>query len=227
LRQGKRTAGNVGTQTRKVLILHGYTQNVAMFKMRMKNVQKRMFKVTNAEFVYAEAPFEPTASRSAGDRPLSEQKAWFNPAEDDPSIRPVSSTCYVGWKESLTELQALVDAHGAFHGIFAFSQGTVMAALLLATRPAHFSMAVMCGGFSPRDPEAIALLPDAGGLTVPSLHIVGESDPFVTRERSESLLELFQMDGRRIVSHPGGHLVPPNSLKDEVRTFCRRVEECV
>jgi len=64
-------------------------------------------------------------------------------------------------------------------------------------------------------------------LRLHSLFVVGEKDEFVSREKSEEFKALFaQGEGfySRIILHKGGHNVPPNALKDDIRTFCAQVE---
>ena len=81
-------------------------------------------------------------------------------------------------------------------------------------------MAIMVGGFPPTDPEAQALLP-AQPLGIASLHVIGSSDPFVSTEKAEALCALFE--GGKMLRHTGGHIVPPNNLKQQLRDFAAEV----
>ena len=85
-------------------------------------------------------------------------------------------------------------------------QGSCMAALLCASRPSAFRMAVFTSGFSPTDPDAMGLFSGKVPLAIPSLHIMGAEDALVPRQQSEDLATLFA--GSRVLVHPGGHVVP-------------------
>ena len=242
-RAGVVRGAGAGAPRPKVLMVHGYVQNGTVFEGRMKSAVRKMLKLPGgADFLYVDAPHAVAADRAAADRPLEAQRAWFNPGEADASVRPVDSFRYVGWEASIAFLEAVADAEGPFHAVVSFSQGAPLAALLVARRPAACARAVFVAGFAPRDPAAAAAFDDARGgapLLTPSLHIVGETDPFartrrlaprgrragrsraqVSVERAAALAACF--DGAEVATHGGGHVVPPPALKDVVRAFFRR-----
>jgi len=87
----------------------------------------------------------------------------------------------VGWEESLAALESVADAEGPFHAVVSFSQGAPLAALLVARRPDACARALFVAGFAPADPAAAAAFDDArrgAPIPTPSLHVVGEADPF-------------------------------------------------
>src|SRR5262249_24589066 len=99
--------------------------------------------------------------------------------------------------------------HGPFDGVFGFSQGAALAALLmgmsaLAGQP-PLACAMIVGGFATggatHAPLYAALRADAR----PTLHVVGRRDGIVPPERSRALAACF---GRaQVVEHDGGHVV--------------------
>ncbi|KAJ3333468.1 Ovarian cancer-associated protein 2 [Blyttiomyces sp. JEL0837] len=54
-----------------------------------------------------------------------------------------------------------------------------------------------------------------GGIDVPSLHVIGESDAWVHPERSRDLASLFKEGSAALLYHDGGHFVP---TKADMRT---------
>lgn len=211
-----------GGEPLKMLMIHGFTQNGTVFEKRMKSAVKKMFKQPKGtEYVYVDAPHQVSADRASPDRPSAEQLCWFNVGEEDVAVRPVHSVEYRGWEASLELLNSIVDDEGPFHGVCAFSQGTALAAMLLAQRPRDFDMCCMIGGMGPKDPAAEAVFDAArggGAVDVRSLHVIGTNDPFVSLERAEQLADCF-VDAEMAV-HDGGHIVPPNGLKAQIRDFC-------
>ncbi|TPX67218.1 hypothetical protein SpCBS45565_g03922 [Spizellomyces sp. 'palustris'] len=65
------------------------------------------------------------------------------------------------------------------------------------------------GGFLPKSPAYIVLL-DSIPPQIPSLHVMGQGDTWVSIERSRYLAERFGQ-GRKVVVHDGGHFIPTNA----------------
>lgn len=62
-----------------------------------------------------------------------------------------------------------------------------------------------------------------GKLSVPSLHIIGESDTIVAPERCVQLAETFVAP--TVLLHPGGHYIPTNKdVKDALRAFFQEID---
>ena len=116
-------------------------------------------------------------------------RAWYNPAEDNLAVRPVDSTSWSGWQATLDELKRVVEARDDFVGVLGFSQGAAVAGLLVALYPTKFRFCILVSGFTPNDVDVGSLYPVAagGGVPVPSLHVMGASDPFVSLARAELL----------------------------------------
>ena len=74
------------------------------------------------------------------------------------------------------------------------------------TLPIRF--AIVVGGFIPRDVELAQrfdALP-AQAIALPTLHIIGDTDTWVTPDRSHALVAKFAQ--AVVVRHPGGHVLP-------------------
>ena len=53
---------------------------------------------------------------------------------------------------------------------------------------------------------------------MPTLHVIGSADSLVAPERSMGLADLF--DGRTVVTHPGGHMIPSGAaVRAQVVSF--------
>ena len=50
-------------------------------------------------------------------------------------------------------------------------------------------------------------------ISIPSLHIIGETDSIVTPERQQELLGWYEMPDTHV--HPGGHFIPPSAQNSQ------------
>ncbi|KAH8115261.1 FSH1-domain-containing protein [Phellopilus nigrolimitatus] len=179
--------------TKKVLMLHGYAQNAAIFSKRMGAIRKACAK--DIDFVFVDAPhvLQPadlagfsTSALGAGDAPSAPSPAetprgWWrtNPER----------TRYDGVAESLAALRDVL-AQDTFEGVFGFSQGAAMAALLAAVleRPnlhppflidgqaphPPLKFCVSIAGFLPSSPLCSPFF--SPRYTTPTLHVHGLAD---------------------------------------------------
>ncbi|CAE7762619.1 ovca2, partial [Symbiodinium pilosum] len=116
-------------------------------------------------------------------------------------VRPAQSYACVGFEEGIASAReaaraALKDGQ-QFDGVLSFSQGCAVATCLLREAQldkghplASARLAILVGGFVPRDPDTAARL-RGDALKVHSLHVSGANDLLVTKARSESLAELY------------------------------------
>lgn len=218
---------------RRVLCLHGYTQNGEVFKNKTGSVRKAL---GGCEFVFLDAPHsavgafpddQASALAADGDGGLGEEvgvgpRGWWHSGENarrmegQTWVRPAESVACEGWPESIEMARAAVKYQGPFDGILAFSQGCAVATALLREAAtgtcgplACASFAVLVGGFMPRDPEvAAALRGDGALLAVDSLHVSGTNDSLVGKERSEELASLYESSRVAWFEHPGRHGIP-------------------
>jgi predicted esterase len=103
-------------------------------------------------------------------------------------------------------------------GVFAFSQGATMAALvslLSATPPWGF--AILVAGFDPLDEGVLGKLPEAP-IAIPVLSVSGSADSFVPRARTMALASRFA--NHASYEHPGGHGIPSNAqFRSAIKEF--------
>ncbi|KAG8760953.1 hypothetical protein FRC14_000554 [Serendipita sp. 396] len=247
----------------KILLLHGYGQNAAIFYKKVAAIRKQCGK--DCEFVHVEAPtvLKPvdlpqnlasigaidrqqnaTSSASAIETLESENlelipRGWW--LRDRPETMHKCVSYFVDLLKEHEEIP--------FDGVLGFSQGACAAALLTImlensnlihrllgssqtgspsvtsiTHP-RLKFCILVAGFRPRFiqrgvaeesqvsaytgtiEDEIQLLFDKGIYT-PTLHILGENDQIVGRERSQTLIDACNEETRRIERHEGGHFVP-------------------
>lgn len=207
----------------RVLCLHGYTQSADAFRVRSGALRKGL--KGSCDFTFVDAPHVATAdfvgdAEGAG----SPQLAWWNAAADEAQgTRPSQSKTYVGWVESMRYLDSVIQDKGPFDGILAFSQGSAIGAVLLASLYArgHAALpafAILVSGFVPRDDQASEVLRTNSPVPVATLHVCGESDALVSPQLTEALSTCFA--AATIFRHEGGHAIPGNSLfRNTVKSF--------
>lgn len=211
----------------KLLLMHGYVQNAEVFSSRTSNLRSKALKVAGQgklEFTFAESPLKVHASLASEDSNL-DGRGWYNPREaidGNSSVRPVDSSSYVGWEEPLDNLRSLTREQGPFMGLLAFSQGGVLAAVLLSEMRSQMRFGIFVSCFCPLDPAVRALIQadEHEPIDVPTLHVIGNADPFVKEERSIQLAKLFK--NPVVVTHDGGHIMIPKELFGDVKDFLAR-----
>ncbi|PKI82300.1 dihydrofolate reductase [Malassezia vespertilionis] len=216
----------------KVLVIHGYATNGAVFKRRTSALQKACRDV--AEFVFVNGPLHVRALPSASNPepgepnpadPVEKQaRAWWRHDGD----------VYRGWDNSAMFLQTVFQEHGPFDGIMGFSQGGSVTAVITAAlehpslvpemhgkfQELPFKFAINISGFRPADQKFDALFEPK--IATPMLIIIGMNDFLVEPKTTETLLSICEQS--RIVHHDGGHYLPTNAswrnfLRDFIDSF--------
>ncbi|KAJ7701829.1 serine hydrolase FSH [Mycena rosella] len=207
---------------RTVLVLHGYSQNAAIFSKRLGALRKQCGK--SVDFVFLDGPIilQPTdlfgsapqstlESLDSSEAAQSEARAWWtwNTNKSEP----------IGLPESLEVLRDILKTR-TFDGVLGFSQGAAAAALLAALleRP-HSYPPFLVDGKPPHPPfkfcVAVAGFQLGGSIagpifdtpySTPTLHIIGTTDVVVLEERSQKLVDVSTH--ARVETHDGGHFVP-------------------
>ncbi|KAI9511450.1 FSH1-domain-containing protein [Russula earlei] len=220
----------------KVLVLHGYSQNASIFSKRLAALRKSVGK--DIELVFVDAPhvLEPVDLTGHGTTLDMLGASEASAASEDPALKPrgwyktdLTRTRTDGLEESLAHLRDILRTQ-SFEGIFGFSQGAAMAALLAALleRPHHhppflvdgvpphppFRFCIAVSGFKVAGPLSAAVFSE--GYATPTLHVLGKNDILVVEERSRVLINVSA--GKRVVEHEGGHFVPS---KASWRAFLR------
>jgi len=193
----------------KLLALHGYSQNGAVFRDRSGGFRKPLKKL-GAELLYVDGPFGCTAQGEdevEADADL-EKRAWWRGGSRQET--------YVGWPESRAALSSTWQRERC-DGVLGFSQGAAAAAMLCADLEPTPKFAIIVSGFVPRDRDAASSLLK-GGLPVPSFHLFGSTDTLVEPDRSRALAALFESP--TVVEHTGGHMVPSSApVREQLGAF--------
>ncbi|KAL4079240.1 serine hydrolase FSH [Scleroderma citrinum] len=221
------------SQPRKILMLHGnilsrYSQNASIFSKRLGALRKALDK--DIELVFLDGPIvlQPIDldgdSSNASLSALGASEAAVT--SSDPTLVPRAwwkanpeRTVARGLEESLVVLRDVLQ-RDRYDGVFGFSQGAAMAALLAALlekpetyppflidgNPPHprFQFCVAVSGFKVSDPISNKIFGDS--YETPTLHVIGNTDVVVVEERSRALLKVST--NARVEEHAGGHFVP-------------------
>lgn len=196
----------------RILALHGYGMNGAWMQQWLAPYAQRLG--DRAVLVCADGPMEvPPAEVRA-------MLARFGMALPKARIAPAMNRCwyrasddtpprYDGLEQSLAWLERFCAEHGPFDGLFGWSQGATMAALMAAAQQqgvGRFGIRwlVLGGGFMP---AADALQPwFSAPLAFPSLHVVGRRDAVLLRRRAQALHGAFR--AAEWLDTPLGHRLP-------------------
>jgi len=226
-----------GSSAPKVLMLHGYGQNSSIFSKRVAAFRKSLG--NDVELVFVDAPhvllpvdltghgatsldaFGAAEASTTSDDPTRTSRGWWK--TDPARIRTD------GLEESLAYLRDILRTQ-RFEGVFGFSQGAGLAALLAALlerphlhppflvdgEPPHppLRFCVAVSGFKVAGPLSAAVFSE--GYETPTLHVLGKNDILVIEERSRVLINVSK--SKRVEMHDGGHFVPS---KASWRTFLK------
>jgi len=215
----------------RLLALHGYRQSGRTAREKLGSFRKAVAKVAELEFVTA--PHAITGE----DGKEEEQFGWWFSQEDRSFDAHHTTECGLGFQESLDTVERAW-REGSYDGIMAFSQGASLAAHLcllqhLGRLPFAFRFAILVAGFTSRTSaharewkELEALGPEGGGplVSLPTLHVMGETDRVIEKEMSDHLMGHFLSP--RVSVHPGGHHVPATGdTKAATLAFLRDMQE--
>jgi predicted esterase len=224
-------ASSVAPRLLKVLCLHGYLQDAAIFKSRIGSMRKAL--KSRLEFVFIDAPFmaSPSALASqssqgpqqaseeaadeSGTEAVGQGRSWWQWQDQGENGRPSRAYTYSGWDEVTREYLIEAIREHQPQGLLGFSQGAAAIGLLLSDLPedlragvARPSFAIMISGFLPRDERYRKLVLDSSiGDRPPCLIVYGAKDELVDKERSVELVNALG-EGIDVYEHPGAHLVP-------------------
>ncbi|KAF9012675.1 serine hydrolase FSH [Cyathus striatus] len=217
----------MSTAKKVVLVLHGYSQNAAIFSKRLGALRKE---AKDIEMVFIDAPIilQPADLVFATPGNVASQldSSEATPATQDPALAPrgwwkanQDKTEFYGMEESISMIRDVLKER-KFDGVLGFSQGAAFAALISALlerpdfypsflvdgKPPHppFQFCIAAAGFLPRDKNWVPLF--STPYSTPTLHIIGKTDVVVTQERARTLVDASA--NARVVEHEGGHFVP-------------------
>jgi pimeloyl-ACP methyl ester carboxylesterase len=207
----------------RILCLHGYHGSASILRAQTQGLTHGLEHV--ADFVYVDAP-----SLALGDFGWWHAKRHATAlATRDPGVDS-SVARYDGWSRTRDSVLAAFECEGPFDGVFGFSQGAALAALLVGLRspdqmlvthkPLGFNFAIMVSGFRASDPDLARLYKMRQNYEIPSLHIIGRSDSIVPSQNSRSITKLFR--DPLVLEHGGGHIVASTpEIREKVAVFLR------
>jgi predicted esterase len=179
----------------RILALHGYHGSAALLSRQMRAWAEDL--ESRADFVCVDAP-----SLAAGDF------GWWHAVGGR----------YQGWARTRDFIVSLCAEKGPFDGVFGFSQGAALAALLAGTRELALGFAIMAGGFVSSDETHAPLYTALASDALPSLHLIGRADAIVSARASHALASRFS--DPLILEHDGGHVIPAGAaIRDATRRF--------
>jgi dienelactone hydrolase len=228
--EGVRDMATASTRRPRILMLHGWTQNAALFAEKAGAFRK---KLRGYDLFFAEAPHL-VSTEDAGGR--DNARSWWTIEEVGPA--EVFRRPFIGWAESRRYIAALWDSHGPFDGLVGFSQGAVAVHQLvsetlswvagvcaapgdcaaIAACPPRF--AVLVCGF----PSALAISPaGVGPLRLPTLHLIAEGDLVVPPVLQAELADRFSEP--TVLRIDKGHAMPQRAC--DLAIVVKFVEDCM
>lgn len=194
----------------RILCIHGYRQNSAGFRQKLGAFRKAVGK--RAEFVFIDAPLVVPSASGEGGKPgedAGEERGWWFSAEGEISCFNALEETKIcpGFEASVRAIAEAEAALGPFDGILGFSQGAAMVGLYLAgAQQSSFKFVIFVASFKSKS-EAHRHLYDASHkISIPSLHVYGDTDGVIPKPMSIDFLEIFE--DPQSLNHPGGHFVP-------------------
>ncbi|XP_041367617.1 esterase OVCA2-like [Gigantopelta aegis] len=211
-------AGHEGDYLLKILCLHGYRQNAQTFRERTGAFRKIVKK--HAELVFFSAPnvVPPMAGEDGDTADNSEdQRGWWFSRADNYYRAQDETECCKGYEESLQVIKQAFADQGPFDGVLGFSQGAAMLSPICGLREQEpdtfkFDFAIFVAGFKSRQRPHDAIYENI--VTIPTLHVFGDTDKVIPKDMSEDLLQFYQ--NPKILQHPGGHFIAASGPQKKV-----------
>jgi hypothetical protein len=115
----KKKGGSDGQKKAKILMLHGYRQNEAVFRERTGGLRKML--KSCAEFIFIDAPHLIPIEEEGGQDDNNDRGWWFS--QSNKCYKALEKTdCDFGFDETLKYIDSIFETKGPFDGIFTFSQ---------------------------------------------------------------------------------------------------------
>jgi len=196
----------------RILCIHGYRQNGKTFREKLGSFRKLVGKQADMEFVTA-----PHHIPSENPEEQDQFGWWFSQSTKSFDAHE-NSTCDLGFSESVRTVEEALEKGvdgGQYDGVLAFSQGASLAAHLCVLQHtgklgSKFKFCILVAGFVSRTlqhREVFQALQQSGeSVSIPTLHVFGDTDKVIENDMSEDMLQFFASPD--IIRHPGGHFVP-------------------
>jgi predicted esterase len=227
---------------RSILFLHGFTQNSITFRNRLKvllNSLEKFFKNTN--FLFPDAPF----ILEDNEKVEEIKRGWLYLDESNKLSSTLfekeREVVYLGLNETLNAISKLNEENNySIESIIAFSQGSLITTFLsilishsdFRKKFPNLKCIILVAGFIfpiPKNEEIDffystirklynnddSTIEENEKIQIPSLHVFGNTDPYIIPEKSEKLTNLFANFETYV--HEGKHYVP--TKKDDVDAY--------
>jgi len=198
----------------RILALHGKTQTAESFSKKIGGARRKLAREFDLTFLDGPIDLEEVAVPPPGTG--ASGKAWFlrEPLEGKPG-----EFRYLKLAEAMKYVTDYASMNGPFDGLMGFSQGGTLAAALAASGAIPVRAVITAG--APHIEEAFvaasewtATSGDAKernvGLTIPKLHLAGETDAIISVESTDELCRRAG-SGEKII-HEKGHLFPTKAV---------------
>jgi len=198
----------------RILALHGKTQTAESFSKKIGGARRKLAREFDLTFLDGPIDLEEVAVPPPGTG--ASGKAWFlrEPLEGKPG-----EFRYLQLAEAMKYVTDYASMNGPFDGLMGFSQGGTLAAALAASGAIPVRAVITAG--APHIEEAFvaasewtATSGDAKernvGLTIPKLHLAGETDAIISVESTDELCRRAG-SGEKII-HEKGHLFPTKAV---------------
>ncbi|XP_018413155.1 PREDICTED: esterase OVCA2 [Nanorana parkeri] len=205
----------------RILALHGYWQNERTFWERTGSLRKNL--KNRAELVVISAPLQipetdVDSNEGGADIPREDPRGWWfsDPEKNSFNAMEEARSC-VGLEESLQAVAKAFSELGPFNGILGFSQGAALVAMICALKQRgdprfQFDFAILVAGFKSRSTEHAEFYQQP--ITIPSLHVYGDTDRVIPGEMSQELASYFV--NPVLLTHTGGHYIPVCAAQKKV-----------
>lgn len=211
----------------RILMIHGYRQNEFVFRDKTGGLRKNLKNL--AELVYCEAFHDiPKEFR-------------FNKAEEQDNIEKCwylkEDGCKFDYEtdfeKSIKHLNEIFREKGPFDGIWGFSQGATMAAVLsnLSTDTkksgiipdVEFKFAIIAATSKSVQIELDKYYDSTRKIDIPTLHIIGKADKLVDYNKALEMTDYFK--NPKVYMHELGHLIP--AKKNDILVYSEFLNEMI
>ncbi|XP_014271504.1 esterase OVCA2 [Halyomorpha halys] len=202
----------------KILCLHGCRQDGKIFNQKTGSLRRMLKNI--CEFTYVTAPHSIKPLNKELNNEINndeyDYRTWWYNGADKSYLSKLQSEIDEGFDESLQFLKQFIRDNGPFDGLLGFSQGGALAALIcfLIERKefdAEFKFVILISAFKSLCTPHLKYY--SSKIDVLSLHVFGEGDDIITKDRSEDLMSLFAK--AETLRHSGGHYVPSSKEQRE------------